>query len=194
MVRPRQFDEERALEAALHVFWNNGYEVASLTELTSSMGIQKPSLYSAFGDKKTLFETALRKYTQSHAYSARAKLQGKTLAKAAISSYFEQVIDEAYGEKTDYRGCFSINTMVELAPHDEKFAVLTREHQMYLAAIFQETIERGMQSGELSNNLDAKALAQTLVVTLIGITVLMKSRPDRQIVQNSVDSVLGLIW
>lgn len=163
-----------------------------MSDLTSSMGIQKPSIYSAFGDKKTLFETALRKYTQFHASSIRSKLQNKSSAKEAIRAFFEGLIDEEY-RKQPNRGCFCINTMVELAPHDEKFEVLTREHQMYLAVIFQETIERGVQSGELSISLNPKALAQTLIVSLIGLTVMMKSRPDRQVIQNCVESVLTLL-
>lgn len=156
------------------------------------MGIQRPSLYAAFGDKQTLFETALRKYTQSHAQSVRFKLQSKPSAKEAIRSFFEDMIEESYGEKGNH-GCFCINTMVELAPHDEKFEVLTREHQMYLVVLFQETIERGVRMGELSSRLNTKVIAQTLVITLIGITVMLKSRPDRQFLQNSVDSMLAML-
>ncbi|RCX20321.1 TetR family transcriptional regulator [Fontibacillus phaseoli] len=192
MVRPREFDEEQALDAAMQVFWEKGYEATSLSDLTSRMGIQKPSIYSAFGDKKTLFETALRKYTQLHASSVRSKLQNKSSVKEDIRAFFEGLIDEGYGAESS-SGCFCINTMVELAPHDEKFEVLTREHQMYLTVIFQETIERGVRSGELAVTLNPKALAQTLVVFLIGLTVIMKARPDRLFVQNSVESVLALL-
>lgn len=83
--------------------------------------------------------------------------------------------------------------MVELAPHDEKFEVLTREHQMYLAVIFQETIERGIQTGELDADTDAKSLAQALIVSLIGITVMMKSRPQRSFVDNAIAATLTLL-
>lgn len=95
---------------------------------------------------------------------------------------------------TDARlGCFCINTMVELAPHDPKFAVLTREHQMYLTAIFKETIERGQESGELSNNFDANTLSTSLVVSMIGLTVMMKSDPDRSFVLQSIKGTLSLL-
>ncbi len=192
MVRPREFNEEQALDAAMQVFWEKGYEATSLSDLTSRMGIQKPSIYSAFGDKKALFETALRKYNQFHASSVRSRLQNKPSVKEGIRAFFEGLIDEEYGGQPN-RGCFCINTMAELAPHDEKFEILTREHQMYLTVIFQETIERGVRSGELAIGLNPKALAQTLVVFLIGLTVMMKSRPDRLFVQNSVESVLALL-
>ena len=90
-------------------------------------------------------------------------------------------------------GCFCINTMVELAPHDPKFAVLTREHQMYLGVLFEETIERGQQSGELSTDMNASAVAQSLVVSMIGLTVLMKSGPDRLFVEQSIQVTLSLL-
>lgn len=192
MVRPREFDEDQALNAAMMLFWEKGYEATSLSDLTSKMGIQKPSLYSAFGDKKTLFETALRKYTQFHATHVRTTLQNKPSIKEAFRAFFEGLVEEAYGENHK-RGCFCINTMVELAPHDEKFEILTREHQMYLSALFQETIERGIRSGELTISMSPKALAQTFVVSLIGLTVMMKSRPERSFIQNCVESILTLL-
>lgn len=90
-------------------------------------------------------------------------------------------------------GCFCINTMVELAPHDERFEILTREHQLYLAVIFQETIERGVRAGELEADTDAKSLAQALIVSLIGLTVMMKSQPQRSFVDNAIAATLTLL-
>ncbi|RNB89838.1 TetR/AcrR family transcriptional regulator [Brevibacillus fluminis] len=192
MARPREFDEESALRAAMHLFWEKGYEATSLGELTARMGIQKPSIYAAFGDKKELFEAALRHYTQSHASYVRAKLQASASVKEAFRSYFAGVAADEYGQGTNL-GCFCINTMVELAPHDVKFEVLTREHQLYLAALFQETIERGIRTGELKGTLNAKSLAQALVVSLIGLTVMLKSRPDRAFIEHSIDVILTLL-
>ncbi|WP_019419910.1 TetR/AcrR family transcriptional regulator [Paenibacillus sp. OSY-SE] len=192
MVRPREFDEEKALDAAMQIFWEKGFDATSLTDLTTAMGIQRPSIYSAFGDKKELFEAALRKYTRFHASYVRAKLQTSPSVKESFRAFFEGMVSEQY-EVGCNRGCFCLNTMVELAPHDEKFEILTREHQMYLAAIFQETIERGIRSGELEEGKNAKTLAQTLVVSLIGLTVMMKSRPERSFVDNSVAVILTLL-
>ncbi|SDK11098.1 transcriptional regulator, TetR family [Aneurinibacillus migulanus] len=192
VVRKREFDEEKALDAAMQLFWEKGYNATSLSDLTATMGIQRPSLYSAFGDKEKLFEAALRKYTKLHASDIRTKLQNHRSVKEAIRIFFEDLVEEEYKEGQS-KGCFCINTMVELAPHDEKFEILTREHQMYLSVIFQEMIVRGIRSGELESSLNAKALAQTLVVSLIGLTVWMKSRPERSFVDNSVAMILTLL-
>jgi len=192
MARPREFDEEKALDAAMQLFWEKGYEATSLSDLTSRMGIQRPSIYSAFKDKKGLYEAALRKYTSSHAAYVRANLQNDSSVKEAFRAFFENRVAKEY-EKSPNWGCFCINSMVELAPHDEKFEILTREHQMYLSVIFQETIERGLRSGELDSGINAKGLAQTLVISLIGLTVFMKSRPERVFVDNSVKEILTLL-
>ncbi|MEK8127623.1 TetR/AcrR family transcriptional regulator [Paenibacillus filicis] len=192
MVRPREFDEEKALDAAMQLFWEKGYEAASLTELTARMGIQRPSIYSAFGDKLQLFEAALRRYTTNHASRVRGQFQGKSSVREAFRLYFENLVDEEYKEGPN-RGCLCINTMVELAPHDEKFEILTREHQMYLSAVFQEAIERGQQSGELTTGMNPKGLAQTLVVSLIGLTVMLKSRPERSFADHAVTGILSLL-
>ncbi|GAB6991033.1 TetR/AcrR family transcriptional regulator [Paenibacillus pini] len=192
MGRNREFDEEKVLDAAMQLFWEKGYEATSLSDLTSRMGIQRPSIYSAFGDKKELFETALRKYTMSHASDVRTRLQSKPSVKEAFRTFFESVVAVEYMESPS-RGCFCINTMVELAPHDEKFEILTREHQMYLSVLFQETIERGIQSGELESRVNAKALSQALIVSLIGLTVMLKARPERSFVDNTIEVTLSLL-
>ncbi|WP_338533460.1 TetR/AcrR family transcriptional regulator [Paenibacillus peoriae] len=192
MVRPREFDEDQALNAAMQIFWEKGFEATSLSDLTSKMGIQRPSIYAAFGDKKQLFEAALRKYTQSHAAYVRSRLQSNSSVKEAFYNFFGGIVAEEY-EDGPNRGCFCINTMVELAPHDERFEILTREHQMYLSAVFQETLERGIRSGELEASMDARALAHTMVSLLIGITVMMKSRPARSFIDQAVATLLILL-
>lgn len=192
MVRQREFDTDKALDAAMHTFWDKGFEAASLNDLTTAMGIQRPSLYAAFGDKKELFETALRRYTTQHAAQVRARLQQGSSVREAFRGLFEHIGAEGIVTEPSH-GCFCINTMVELAPHDPKFAILTREHQMYLGVLFKETIERGQQSGELSTDMNASAVAQSLVVSMIGLTVLMKSGPDRLFVVQSIQVTLSLL-
>ncbi|WP_025113599.1 TetR/AcrR family transcriptional regulator [Lysinibacillus fusiformis] len=192
MARTREFDEEKVLDAAMQLFWEKGYEATSLSDLTARMGIQRPSIYSTFGDKKELFEAALRRYTTSRAANIRARLQSHVSVKQAFATFFEEVIQAEYTKDLS-NGCFCINTMVELAPHDERFEILTREHQLYLAVIFQETIERGVQAGELEADTDAKSLAQALIVSLIGLTVMMKSQPQRSFVDNAIATTLTLL-
>lgn len=96
MGRLREFDEEKALDAAMQLFWEKGYAATSLSDLTAKMEIQKPSLYSAFGDKEGLFEAALRRYTNLHAARIRTKLQSGKSVKEAIRTLFENIVEEEY--------------------------------------------------------------------------------------------------
>ena len=191
MARLREFDEEKALDAAMHLFWEKGYSATSLSDLTAKMGIQRPSLYAAFGDKEGLFEAAFRKYTKLHASKIRIKLQNRPV-KEGIRTFFKELVEEEYKKETN-KGCFCINTMVELASHNEKFEILTREHQMYLSVLFQELIDEGVRNGEFTNNLNSKALAQMLVTSLVGLTVMIKSRPERSFVDNSLAVILTVL-
>jgi TetR/AcrR family transcriptional regulator, transcriptional repressor for nem operon len=191
MARLREFDEEKALNAAMHLFWEKGYSATSLSDLTAKMGIQRPSLYAAFGDKEGLFEAALRRYTKLHASKIRIKLQNRPV-KEGIRTFFEELVEEEYKKETN-KGCFCINTMVELASHNEKFKILTREHQMYLSVLFQELIEEGVRNGEFTNNLNSKTLAQMLVTSLVGLTVMIKSRPERSFIDNSLAVILTVL-
>lgn len=192
MVRKREFNTEQALDAAMLVFWVKGFEATSLTDLTKAMGIQRPSLYAAFGDKKELFELVLRRYTTAHAAQIRAMLGQGGSVKEAFCAVFERIATEG-GTGDASHGCFCINTMVELAPHDPKFAVLSREHQMYLAVIFREALEKGQQSGEIRGDLNAGLVAQSLLVSMIGITVLMKSGPERSFIEQSIQASLAVL-
>src|ERR1700704_2217328 len=76
--RPRSFDLDKALDAAMQVFWQKGYEGASLSDLTHAMGVNRPSLYAAFGDKETLFRKALDRYTKGPAAYVREALKQPT--------------------------------------------------------------------------------------------------------------------
>jgi TetR/AcrR family transcriptional repressor of nem operon len=194
MARQREFNKEQALEAAMEVFWSKGFEAASLSDLTAEMGIQRPSLYAAFGDKKELFESALRRYNTWHASRIRNLLLQQE--ESVISSFrhlFQQIGASADEHINRHRGCFCINTMVELAPHDSKFSVLTREHQMYLAVIFREAIVRGQQNGEIDAALHAEAIANSLVVSMIGLTVMMKSNPESAMIKQAIEAALSLL-
>ncbi|MFB5679002.1 TetR/AcrR family transcriptional regulator [Paenibacillus terreus] len=191
MARIREFDEQKALTEAMHLFWEKGYEATSLSDLTTRMGIQKPSIYAAFGDKSSLFEAALRKYNQLHAMNVRSKLNKTASVKEAFKLLFSE---GAFSDNMMMQnGCFCVNTMVELAPHDSRFEVLTREHQQYLAVIFEETIKRGIASGELQTGIDCKATAHALVASFIGITVLKKSNPGPVWMDSCISAAMKLL-
>lgn len=192
MVRPREFDEQQALAAAMQVFWEKGYEASSISDLTSRMGIQRPSLYAAFGGKKELFEAVLNKYAQMSLSFIQNRIRNTPSVKEAVRMYFQGIIEGAGGGNPDL-GCLCVNTMVELAPHDKSYSQFTKDYQMKLTELFQQTIEKGIREGELPNHLNAEAIARALMISAIGLSVTMKSRPERSFVENAVTEILSLL-
>ncbi|WP_322903757.1 TetR/AcrR family transcriptional regulator [Paenibacillus campi] len=194
MARKREFDEELVLQKIIELFWQKGYEATSMADITAVTGLQKPSVYAAFGDKMALFERALRQYNHQHALRIGRLLQQGATAKQSFELLFEQFIG-GDGEHRSQYGCFCINTIVELAPHDERFAVLTREHQMYLSALFTQRLEQAIRQQEYAADYDARGYAQTLVTGMIGLTVMLKTSPDpafvRQTIRILLSSLLG---
>ncbi|WP_337104301.1 TetR/AcrR family transcriptional regulator [Paenibacillus sp. YIM B09110] len=193
MVRPREFDEQEALIAAMNVFWEKGYEAASLSDLTSRMGIRRPSLYAAFGGKKELFEAALSKYSELSLSFIQNRMRNTPTVKEAFRVYLYGIVDGA-GENNPDFGCLCVNTMVELAPHDETFAAFTKDFQTKTIDIFEQTIADGIRKGELSSTLNASSLAHAMMVSSIGLSVARKSKPDRAYIANAVEEILKLLY
>ena len=119
MARPREFDEATALEAAIECFWHRGYEATSVRDLADKMGISGPSLYNAYGDKRALFGQALEHYVDNSARALIKRLEGSLPPKQAVRRFIEEIIDRSVNDH-ERRGCFLINSALEVAPHDKQ--------------------------------------------------------------------------
>jgi TetR/AcrR family transcriptional repressor of nem operon len=178
MGRPREFDEERALTAALETFWEHGYEATSLADLTERMKLQKGSLYGAFGDKRQLYLTALAHYQERGLAGLEQELGGDGSPRAALRRFFAGVVERS-GTKLGPRGCLCVNTAVELGPHDDEVAESVRAYGERVDALFQGLIERGQTRREFDPKLDPTAAARFLSALLHGLAVLAKLHPPR---------------
>jgi len=178
MGRPREFDEQQALGAALEQFWEHGFEATSLSELTECMGLQKGSLYGAFGDKRQLFLTALARYQDQGLAELAAALGGEASPRATLQRFFSALVERA-AARDGARGCLCVNTAVELAPHDEDVARGLRKHGERVEGLFQDLIERGQARREFAAGIDARAAGRFLATLQLGIGVLAKTRPGR---------------
>jgi len=192
MARSKEFDERAALDAAMQLFWEKGYEATSLSDLSERMGIQRSSLYATYGDKRSLFATALQKYSETRIAYVKAKLQCHPSVRESIRSCFQDIIDVAYQTNLP-RGCFCVNTIVELAPHDPEFSQTTSRHQEQLQILVQQAIEQGIQAGEFSRDLDASAVSHSLIVFMTGLLVTLKTKPERPFIEASLSMMLQLL-
>ena len=188
MARPREFDETTVLDAAIACFWHRGYEATSVRDLADSMGISGPSLYNAFGDKRALFVAALERYLD-HSARARIKRLGDSLPpKQAVRRFIEEIIERSLSDR-ERRGCFLINSALEVAPHDRKLGALIADRLGEIEAFFRHSIEAAQADGSVPSDRSPGDLAKLL----LGIRVLGRSKPERALLEGVASPALALL-
>lgn len=182
--RPRAFDKDQALDRALHVFWRKGYEGTSLPDLTRAMGINRPSLYAAFGNKEALFRQAVERYLAGPAAHVRAALQAPT-AREVVAQLLHGSIDLAT-DQGNPRGCFLVQAA--LACGDEGQAVRGELAQRRAAGetALRERFTRAVAEGDLPPGVDPADLARFVTVVAHGLAVQAASGATRAELQRVV--------
>lgn len=181
--RPREFDPGVALAAALDLFWRQGYEATSLEELTLAMGISRSSFYGCFGSKHGVLLAAIRRYSDEKLAALTAAADGEKNPREAVRIMVAAIADAAGGPK----GCFLVNCIAELAPHDTEVAEVSRRHL--------DRIER-LIADRLARRLDQTAAedrARALLSLALGTTMLRKAgmaEPRIDALLTQIDSLL----
>src|SRR5215218_4175754 len=147
MARPREFDEDEALERAMCVFWDQGYEATSVEDLVGGTRLNRGSLYAAFGDKQALFLKTLARYRAQRMDEVTGCLLQTPSVREAFRRLFFSFVERPAADRA--RGCMLINTAMERAPQDADTARAAAEHFKALEAVFLRALERGRESGEL---------------------------------------------
>jgi AcrR family transcriptional regulator len=182
--RPLSFDREAALEKAMHVFWERGYEAASISELTAAMGITAPSLYTAFVDKEHLFLEAIEFYGNGPGgFGARALAEEPT-ARGAI----QRLLEEAAHELT--RDCHPLGCMMVCSVAAEHIQKALVKRRAIGVESMQQRIHRGIDEGELPAGTDAGALANFYATVYQGMSMQAKDGASRQSLLASVDMAM----
>lgn len=148
MGRPRNFNEDDALLAAMNVFWTKGYDGASIKDLTKAMGISGPSLYSAFGDKRELYLKTIDRYADVDACAPIVAFETEPDITKAVRGFLASVISYATDAEKGMRGCFlasSVSTSVgEVEGVDERMENAINATDIRLASRFEVEIEKGV--------------------------------------------------
>ena len=192
MARPREFDEDAVLEAAVHRFWRYGYEATSVRELAHEMGITGASLYNAFGDKRSLFQRALAYYIENSFGDRVARFEHALSPRGAIEAFFREIIDRSVGDR-DRKGCLLVNSALEVAPHDPEFRATVTDVLLRVEGFFRRCVRAGQQSGEITLTQSADDLARMLLGIHLGIRVLARTRPDRALLDGVAKPALALL-
>ncbi len=168
MGRPREFDEKEVLSEAMRVFWLKGYEATSMTDLMEAMQLHKGSIYKAFGDKHNLFYLALKSYMDQGRAVAMQMMTGASSPRDAIAMFMNMSLRQcACGDQV--KGCFMINSVVELGPHDEQIRELIARFMESMRDKLTETIQAGQDVGEFRTDTAARDLANYLISMKAGL-------------------------
>lgn len=177
MARPKAFDEETVLEKAMTLFWCRGYEATSVQDLVDGLGISRASLYDTYGDKHGLYVRALKKYRDTERLGLCRHVEQAKPAFDLLRDLFAMGTQSALTD-ADHKGCFMVNSAVELAPHDAAIAKIVADNQCVFIERLRQLVERGQREGSILSQHPPAHLAAFLFNTYAGIKVLAKTQPE----------------
>lgn len=192
MARPRSFDPEVALDAARDVFWARGYAGASYELITEATGLQKPSLYAAFGDKQALFLKVVDRYQQGLLAHARRTLAKPGTAPEVVARWLEGFAPVCSGAR-GARGCLSVNTLVEGAGRDPAVGASVDAYNHELEGLLRGRLQAGVAAAELPAAFDAAGAAHALVAGYNGLMVMARQSPAADLTAAAITHLLKVL-
>ena len=188
MARPREFDREEALGKALQVFWTQGFEATSMSDLQRALGIGRQSLYNTFGDKASLFREAITAY-ECMAGDSLASQFGPDGGLESIRAYFH-LVARRLTEGSPRRGCLLLSTSLERAPHDAEIAAVTQRGLEAIRGSFAGALRQAQAAGELAATADVEVLAALLTHHNAGMSVLAGSGASEESLRAAADALI----
>lgn len=169
MGRPREFSEEAALDAAMRVFWEKGYEGASLDDLTHAMGINRSSLYSTFGDKEALFEKVVAHYRRGPMAFVGDAMEQPT-ARACVEALLRGTV-KFLADPSHPKGCLTLQGGLACGSGAEGVRQSMIEWRNAAYSMLQKRMQRARANGDLPRDVNPKDLARYIVIVMNGLGV-----------------------
>ena len=167
--RPRVFDMDEALEKALKIFWARGYEGTSIAELTETLGVNKPSLYAAFGNKEELFYKALLRYASGPVAFVNEVLKEPTACKVAETFLFRAA--EFLTDPQHPKGCMIVQGALSSGESAELVRNILIKFRKSYEDQLAERFTKAISDGDLSSKANSKCLAKYLATIHQGMSV-----------------------
>lgn len=168
--RPRNFDMERALRAALRIFWEKGYEPASVADICKAMEINPPSLYCSFGNKANLFLEAVRFYEKEYWQKPARRFMAEPDLRAAIKNFFNEAAEILLSPETPC-GCMLVLAAVNISADEKEIIASIRAMRQATKAMFAERLRRAINDGQIPADTDVPALSAALNTLLEGMSL-----------------------
>jgi AcrR family transcriptional regulator len=195
--RPRAYDPQTALQQALGVFWSTGYSGASLDSIATAAGMNRPSLYAAFGDKHALYIKALEQYWESASAAMQEALTDKDLTlEQALMGFYEGQLSIYFSGEGQPRGCFAIGTATTEAVEDSAIREVLADRLSRLDADLETRLRAAVSAGELKDDVDPAALAVLASSLLHSISIRARAGKSRaeltELARNAVNVICGV--
>ena len=182
--RPRAYDPHVALLRAMDAFWKSGYAGTSLDELTAATGMNRPSLYAAFGDKRSLYLKALSHYWQVVLNAMREDLAGEVPLREALLRAYDGALSVYFSGNDRARGCFVVGTAVTEAVEDSEIRDGLMEGFLAFDTDFEARFKKALEKGELAKDADPRALATLATAVMHTIAIRARSGATRADLQD----------
>jgi TetR/AcrR family transcriptional repressor of nem operon len=191
MSRPRQFDPDEVVDRSMREFWSKGYRDTSVDDLVAAIGVRPGSLYGAFeGGKRQLFIEALKLYSSLVVPQKLGALARPGASIAEVRAYFDGLVSDLMSPE-GRMGCLMVNTTVELAAEDSEVASLTRAHMTRLETNAERALRTARDRGEIPAGIEPAAKATQLMATGMGLMVVGKTNPGREVLETIVNTAFA---
>ncbi|WP_366344933.1 TetR/AcrR family transcriptional regulator [Paenibacillus amylolyticus] len=190
MARSKEFEVNEVLDKAMKIFWEQGYEKTSMSDLVEHMGIHRRSIYDTFDDKHSLFLQAIDRYRGKVSATLLAEIKASKTAVKALHKIFDVMISEA--EETP-SGCLIVNSAVELGARDEEVDNRSLESFNETERMFEQIIQWGQREGEFSSDHDAKEIAEYLHNISVGIRAMARTSTDKEKLNRIINVSMKLL-
>jgi TetR/AcrR family transcriptional repressor of nem operon len=183
MSRHKEFDEAEVLDQAVELFRARGFLATSFCDLTAGLGVSRQSLYDTYGDKRTLFHAAVRRYRERSLDRMRRALATPGPVRPILSRIFDGAIEGSCGDGN--HGCLMVNSMVEMAPHDDAVRALALAHARDVEGLLAARLSAAQRTGDIGRDKDSAALARYLFHTMLGFAVAARALGEHDSLRDS---------
>lgn len=191
--RPRAYDPQTALARAAETFWKAGYAATSLDDLAAATGMNRPSLYAAFGDKRELYLKTLEHYRDAYRVLARQTLADDPPLRVFLKRFYDAALDLYLAGEDGPRGCYSIGTAATVAAVDADVRAFLAESMRSTDAFLKSRIDRAIERREIARDADATALAYLATATMHTIAIRSRAGVPRKELDALVDAAINVI-
>ena len=190
MARTIEFDPDQVLHNATRVFWQYGYCMTSISRLVEATKLNPGSIYSAFKSKEGLFLATLEYYGQQNRKMLQHCLNAALSPLEGVKSFLQELMEEMAGDSS-HRGCFLVNTVLEMSPHNKAIRKTALQQLDALETLLASALQDAREQGELPQEKNPSVLAKYIMVNIWGLRVLSKAGADSEVLRQQVSELLS---